>query len=271
MALLNPQHFNLMKADLKISMGGVFFALLAVTCLFATPARAGFHLWEISEVFSSADGSVQFVEMRAQTGGQQFFQSFGGASSVLRSTNSLGTSTFTFATNLPGDTTSRTCIIGTSNLASIPGGVTPNYIIPAGFVRRATGGGGAAVVFGPNPSFGMVVTNLPSDGVSALIRSASGALLVPTNSPRNFQNQSNSIVPTGFASAAQSGGDLVLNFRTATGVNGSTGPNYAIEGSGTVSPPAWSVATNVTGNGNTQTVAIPINFNTNQVFRLRVP
>ena len=44
-----------------------------VTCsamLAASPALAAFHLWQVKEVFSNSDGSVQFIEM---------FDSFGGA------------------------------------------------------------------------------------------------------------------------------------------------------------------------------------------------
>lgn len=260
-----------MKSNFSRIGLGILGALVAGLACLAVPARAGFHLWEISEVYSSADGSVQFVEMRAQSGGQQFFKTFGGNSSVVRSTNSLGTSTVILTNDLPGSSSGRTCLIGTANLATLPGGVMPDFIIPPGFIRRATNGGGAVVVFNPNSTFGMLTTALPSDGDSALLRATGGPIVTPTNSPKNFQLQSNSIVPTRIASAAQSGDALVLNFRTATGVNGGVGPNYGIEGSGSVSPAVWNVVTNVAGDGTTKSVALPIDKSTNQVFRLRVP
>ena len=44
----------------------VIFAFLAG----ANPTvKAAFHLWNVKEVFSNADGSVQFVEMFDGTGG----------------------------------------------------------------------------------------------------------------------------------------------------------------------------------------------------------
>jgi len=46
----------------------VFLATLAATL----PAQAIFHLWAIDEIYSSADGRVQYIELRALTGGQQF-------------------------------------------------------------------------------------------------------------------------------------------------------------------------------------------------------
>src|SRR5207247_1351119 len=108
------------------------------------PAQASYHLWDINEVYSSADGAVQFIELRATSGFQQNLNS-GGAS--IRSTNSSGVNTFSFPTNLPSDTANKTCILGTSNLALVPGGVVPNYIIPANFIRAPSGGGNAAVTF----------------------------------------------------------------------------------------------------------------------------
>ena len=268
LSLINP---NLMKSNPNAFLSKYLCALVLVSLVTPPAVWGGFHLWEISEVYSSADGSVQFVEMRAQSGGQQFFKTFGGNSPVVRSTNSLGTSTVLLTNDLPGSSSGRTCLIGTANLATLPGGVTPDFIIPPGFIRRATNGGAAVVLFNPNSTFGLVTTNLPADGISALVRSGSSALVVPTNSPKNFQLQSNSIVPTRFASATQNGDDLVINFGTATGVNGGAGPNYAIEGSGALNAVAWSVVTNVSGDGSTKSVALPIDKSTNQVFRLRVP
>src|SRR2546430_8980847 len=89
----------------------------AALLLSAGAARAAYHLWDVNEVYSSADGTVQFIELRAILGGQQ---SLGTFSATIRSTNSSGINVFTFPTNLPGDTASKTCILGTSNLASVP-------------------------------------------------------------------------------------------------------------------------------------------------------
>src|SRR6185295_9655748 len=96
-------------------------SLLAGACgamlLSPNVARAAFHLWDVNEVYSSGDGTVQFIELRdiSTSGGQQNLGSFGA---TIRSTNSSGANTFTFPTNLPGDSFNKTCILGTSNLAA---------------------------------------------------------------------------------------------------------------------------------------------------------
>ncbi len=38
----------------------------------ATPAAALFHLWDISEVYSNADGTVQFIELSTTSALQEF-------------------------------------------------------------------------------------------------------------------------------------------------------------------------------------------------------
>src|SRR5690606_15685937 len=107
-------------------------------------------------------------------------------------------------------------------------------------------------VFSPAGFPGNVVTasfgNLPTDGNSAIIRSGAGFSIVPTNSPRNFANQSNSIVPVEFLSATKVDDQFVLSFRTASGVNALPGPNYALQSAdGTGS--GWTTISNLTGNG----------------------
>jgi len=233
-------------------------------------AQAGFHLWDVNEVYSSADGTVQFIELRALSG---FQQNLGTVGVSIRSTNSSGVNTFSFGTNLPGDTSGKTCIIGTSNLASIPGGITPNYIIPANFIRPPTPGGNAAVLFVPPPftTVTATFTNLPTDGDSSLLRSGASMIIVPTNSARNFSDQSNTIVPVKFLSAARADTNFVMSFRTATGPNGSAGPNYAVDFEDLLANSNWSNLANLPGDGTTKSVTSPLASATQRFFRLRVP
>jgi hypothetical protein len=91
-----------------------------------------------------------------------------------------------------------------------------------------------------------------------------------TNSPANSAGGSNSIVPVGFSSAARSGTSILLTFPTATGTNGTTGPQYEARTNGTLGSANWASFTNVTGDGTVKTVAIPIGA-PRLFFRLRVP
>jgi hypothetical protein len=148
----------------------------AVGLLTATASQAGHHLWNFSEIFSNADGSVQYMELFTTDNNEQGVGPFGITSNAH---------TFSFVNNLGSSLTGNTYIlVATSNFASKPGAVTPDYIIPASFF--ATGGGTL------NYAGGIQVWNygaVPTDGVHSLLRNGSTAV----NSPTNFLGQSGSV------------------------------------------------------------------------------
>ena len=151
--------------------------LAAILGLFAaSTAQAAHHLWDFTEMYSNASGSVQFVELFTAAAGEQAIGPF---------TVATGTNTLNFVTNLPSTATANTSIlVATAGFASLPGGVTPDYIVPANFF--ATGGGTLNYASGVKTwTYGAV----PTDGVHSLLRNGSTAI----NSPTNFAGQSGSV------------------------------------------------------------------------------
>lgn len=151
------------------------FAATLVLALAALPGWAAFHLFTINEVYSNASGTVQYVELTALTGGQQFTQGH----TLVSSAAGQATRTFTITTNLPGDTSNRKMLFGTAGMQAAFG-ITPDYIIPDGFLHVATGTinwGEGSDTWNHPP--------IPTDGVNALNRS--GAAESPT--PQNFAGQ----------------------------------------------------------------------------------
>jgi hypothetical protein len=147
-----------------------FAALAAVLGLAAAaPAFAGHHLWDFTEVYSNSDGSVQYIEMIGGANNEQGLGPF---------TITAGANTLNFVTNLGSSLTSgKWVLVATSNFAGLPGGITPDYIIPGNFF--ATGGGTLNYAGGADVwAYGAV----PTDGVLSLQRNGSTA----TNNPRNF-------------------------------------------------------------------------------------
>ncbi len=243
------------------------FACISVAVLLGiNVASAAFHLWSVTEVYSSEDGSVQFIELRASA---NFQSSLGSASATITSTNSSGMNTFTFPTNLPSSTTlDQTMILGTANLASVPGGVTPNYIIPPNFILPPVGGGDAAIIWNPLGA-AYPFTSLPTDGDSALF--FSGAIsTVETNVMVNFSNQTNTIVPVTYSSIQTIDTNFVMSFHTATGINGSGGPTYSVEYKNLFTDPSWTTLTSVQGDGTTQSASNATASASQQFFRLNV-
>jgi hypothetical protein len=230
--------------------------LLPMLALLSGPTFGAFHLWKINELYSNADGSVQFIELLATTGSQQFI-----AAHSITISGPGGSRSFTCSTNLPSDSANKTFIIGTSNLASIPGGVTPNYVFTNSVPFLFTGSGTTTVNW---DGFDIVTyTNLPTNGSGSLVRSGSVMVVSATNSPKNFTGASNSIVPVKFQPAS-------LNGTTATGTNGTAGPNYAVEKRDNLTVTNWITISNVTGNGASKTVNIPATA-PQGLYRLRVP
>ena len=141
----------------------------------ASPARAGHHLWRLTQLFSNASGSVQYA---------QLFVTDNNESGVGPFTVTASGHTFNFVTNLPSTTTANTWILlGTSNLAAQTGGVAPDYIIPAGFF--STGGG--TINYAGVDSW--VYGTVPTDGTHSLMRDGT----TPVNTATNFAGQTGSV------------------------------------------------------------------------------
>lgn len=144
--------------------------LIVILLGVAGSAHATFHLWKIDEIYSNADGSVQFIELRALSGGQQFL-----AGHTITSSQGTQTRSFTFPSDLPRDSANRKFLIGTQGFAAL-NVVAPDYIVPDGFVFTSNG----AINFA-DADF-LSYTSLPTTG--GLSINDSGATAV--NSPENF-------------------------------------------------------------------------------------
>jgi hypothetical protein len=158
--------------------------------LWAASAAAEFHTYQIEEIFSNADGTVQYVVMHESQGmsAENFWMG-----NALTSTHLGTTQTYVFRNNLPGvmcgyygcgggGTANTRVLIASQGFAALHL-VTPDFIMPNGFI--ATDG---ATLNYAGVDF-VTFTSLPSDGVHALDRSGA---LVP-NVATNFAGQSASV------------------------------------------------------------------------------
>lgn len=150
--------------------------------LVLSPCWANFHTFVVEQLYSNAGGSVQFVVLHEAAGlsGQQFLSGH-----QLQTSGPGGTKTFTFPNDLPsGDTAGRRALIATSGFAAL-GIVTPDYVVPDGFLPLANGTVNFAGVSQLN------YAALPTDGVNALYR---GGQVAP-NVATNFAGQAGSVQP----------------------------------------------------------------------------
>jgi serralysin len=138
-----------------------------------------FHLYRINELYSNADGSIQFIELKVgDFAGESFWQ---GQS--ISDTQGGTTHTFTFPTNLPSTATNNTSVlIATQGFANL-GIATPDFIVPSGFLF--TNGGTLDYANVDAITDGL----LPTDGTHSNDRNGASQ----TNSPTDFAGQTGTV------------------------------------------------------------------------------
>jgi uncharacterized repeat protein (TIGR01451 family) len=145
---------------------------------------ANFHLWEINEIFTCADGSVQFVEMVTNSTGQHVLFNH-----ELRATSGAQNRSFIFPFNMPMYTTTpKYLLIATSGFGSLPGGVIPDYILTSSLIFT-NGAAGSVALIGATPGLSYVAGQLPLDGINSLSQGGTTGI----NSPRNFAGDTGSV------------------------------------------------------------------------------
>ena len=153
--------------------------------LLATPERAAanFHLWEIAEVYSNADGSIQYIEFTTTFDGQGVVDAH-----VLRATSDGVIRNFDFDRNLVGATANRSFLVATPGFAALPGAVAPDFVLPCGpFFDPAAAS--ITIDFIGADSLTFAGSALPTDGSNALRATVSGALSTAGNAPTNFASE----------------------------------------------------------------------------------
>jgi hypothetical protein len=208
---------NIMMRLVARLAGGVMLAMLM------GPVHASFHTFVINEIYSSPDGTIQFVELREAAGlpGQNFLS---GLSIV--SSNGGSQKTYTFPNNLSSTATSgKSVLIATQGFADL-GLVQPDYVVPNNFLFQPSGTVNYANVDQVN------YTGLPGDGTTSINRNG-----VPqTNSPKNFAGQTGTV--PGLPNSVTEFYNTILNhyFLTANAVEaqsidaGGSGPGWTRTG-----------------------------------------
>jgi hypothetical protein len=155
-------------------------ALFVILSTAASSSNAAVHFWEITEVYSNADGSVQFIEMFDPLNGENYV----AGSQLIFDADGVIT-TYTFPDNIPLNipTGQNNLLIATQGFEAVAG-VTPDF-------ERAAG-----MFFNPNfsdltvtftGSFSELVALddvFPTDGVHSWTQNGSAI-----NSPRNIHDQ----------------------------------------------------------------------------------
>jgi hypothetical protein len=174
-------------------------AVLLSTALACPPAQAFFHLWQFAEVFSTADGGVQFIELHSS----------GSAETVAQGATITSTSTgkvFTFPSNLTGNTFNRRLLIATGGFGSLSGAVTPDFTLPSTDFFNPNGDTLTLFQFGVIDA--RAFASVPTDGVMS--RNFPTNTLAP-NTPTNYAGASGSVNVPPPSLAGDFNDDTVVN------------------------------------------------------------
>jgi len=148
-----------MKHVIRLSAAIVF-------AMATTAAYAAFHLFTIEQVYSNADGTVQFLVLTTKSDGENFWAG--------RSISSLNRS-FNFTTNLPdGFTKGKRVLVASQGFAAL-GLIAPDYVIPNNFLQTGSGYVNFAEVYT------LSYKSLPTDGTNALFNDGTIARNLATN------------------------------------------------------------------------------------------
>lgn len=153
-----------------------------VIFLFTANAHAASHLWRINEVFSNADGNIQFVEMHECCGAPA---ELGLGGRFVRS-DSTGQQ-YDFTEHLTGNTADRYLLLATNDFAALPGAPTPDYIIPDNFFSTDTD----TITYWFYPAATMTISpgDVPTNGVDSY-DAENG---VGPNTPTNYAGESGTV------------------------------------------------------------------------------
>lgn len=178
-----PRHSSKRRSSRAARRGAKSFRCRFEQC--EERALLTFHLWKIDQVFSSADGKVQFIELHDPANGENHT-----AGHFISSNEN----NFTFPTDLSTDATANQhFLIATADYAKLPGAVKPDYIIPDNFFNPA----GDTFDYADVDSFSFTAGQVPTDGVKSLMRDFNTfALSTGPNSETNLAGQTGPVTVT---------------------------------------------------------------------------
>jgi hypothetical protein len=146
--------------------------------------------WHFSEFFSNANGSVQFVELECNGDLDNEILATG----ATFHSNSTG-SQFSLTGILEAPTLHKKLLLATPGFDSLPGAVTPDFLMPAGFFFPTND-----FVTLNHHSHGLVdsqtflpATPVPTNGLTSRNFLEDNTTFLATNSPTNFAGQTGSV------------------------------------------------------------------------------
>jgi hypothetical protein len=171
-----------MKSLQRICVLTTFTITISGTSL----CHAAFHLWEIKEIFTNADGTVQFIEMFTTAPGEAFLDTH----NIIATSDGVAKE-FILDHHLANPTDGKHFLMATAGFATLAGGVAPDYTpLPSNFFNPSA----ASITFDFAHGWDTLTvagSMIPKDGVTSLTDADTNSeggdnLVAGVNSPTNF-------------------------------------------------------------------------------------
>jgi hypothetical protein len=159
----------------------VAFALLTAP----TAAIAGIHTWDVGEVFSNADGTIQFVEFVEANGGNGETGISGGSTS-----SNAGPKNFSWSGAPVINTAFKRYLVGSQTFQNLTGAPPVDATMPTSVLPFFFQPASDTVNFGPYDS--CPFTGVPTNGVGS--RNCETNTSQTTNSPTNYAGASTPVI-----------------------------------------------------------------------------
>jgi len=168
-----------MSRAYQITVASAVALVIAST---GSAALAASHEWRFNEVFSNADGTIQFIELRESAGADN--ETFLDGKWILSDATD---NQYDFTEDIDPPTGNKYLLLATADFAALSGAPTPDYIIPDNFFSLGADTlrywlYGAAIMTWP-------AGGVPTDGIHS--RNVNGSIGV--NSPTNYAGDSGSV------------------------------------------------------------------------------
>jgi hypothetical protein len=166
-------------------------------------ARAGIHTWDVGEVFTNADGTIQFVEF-FEAGGGNFETGVANGST----SSTAGSKSFSWTSPAVTNTANKRFLVGSQTFANLTGAPPVDAIMPLSVLPFFFQPAGDTVNFVVYDA--CTFTGAPSNGIGS--RNCVTDVNDAANSPTNYAGTAGTVI----ASLSQG---LIDNFTNATTQN----------------------------------------------------
>lgn len=182
-------HSRICRLSLRSPSPLRLFLFATILVSMAVPAQATFHEWRITEIFSNASGTIQFIELGLPSAGIDN-ESFVSGQTLTDS--ALG-NTFTFPHNTVSvPAPSAHLLIATPGYAALSGAPAADFILPSNNFFSISGD---TIKYSTVSQITFPSPNLPTDGIDSLTIDpfVTHTSSLAVNSPTNLGGQTGSI------------------------------------------------------------------------------